>query len=698
MKKIRLLFVSMALCLSAFAQENDPVILTIEGENTHASEFLAIYSKNNENPSFHKDSLDNYIKLFTNYKLKVQAAKEAKYDTIPRLKAELAQYRKQLAFPYMTDKSRNEALVKEAYERTITEVRASHILIRVQPDAAPADTLKAYNRALELRERIVTNGETFEDVARGKNGSDDQSVSKNGGDLGYFSAMQMVYPFENAAYNTPVGEVSMPVRTRFGYHLIHVVDKRKAMGMIETAHILILVNDESSKEAQANAETKINEIYNLLEAGERFEELAAKYSDDQSSKAKGGLLPMFGSGSKQRMVPKFEEAAFAIEKDGEYTKPVKTMFGYHIIKRIQLLPIPSFEAMKRELELKVERDMRAETTHEAFINDLKKEYYLNKNAAQKLLPIFIHTVGDEIFMAKWRGLRDHSHDNDILYTFADQSYTIKDFEEYLLETQTKSRQIDKSIYFNNKLDEMINKTIIEYEDSQLERKHPKFKALINEYSDGILVFEIMQDEIWKKASKDTVGIKAYYEANREDFTYPIRYKGNLFTCKDKATAKAVVSLLEEGKLSGKEIEQTMNKESQLNVKMVKQTFNANTTEAFKVRKSIPPIQVENEQNLDEKAKAKLAAKRAKRKEKLAKYKLKSFKNGINKPYKNGEVYYVFDVEETLEPRLREFNEAKGLVTAAYQNQLEEEWIAALRDKYEVVIHHDNLYNLKNTSK
>lgn len=696
MKKIQLVLLGILLSLNLLAQDNDPVILTIEGENTHASEFLAIYSKNNENPSFHKDSLDNYIELFTNYKLKVKAAKDAQYDTIPRLIAELAQYRKQLAFPYMTDKSRNEALIKEAYDRTVNEVRASHILIRLQEDASPADTIEAYNRTMKLRQRIV-GGESFEEVAKGKGGSEDQSVKSNGGDLGYFSAMQMVYPFENAAFNTKVGEISMPVRTRFGYHLIKVVDKRPAKGMIETAHILILANSETSKDDLVKAETKINEIYELLEKGEKFEELAAKYSDDQSSKAKGGLLPMFGAGSKQRMVPEFEEAAFAIPNDGEYSKPIRTMFGYHIIKRIQLIPIPSFETMKRELELKVERDMRAETTREAFINGLKKEYNLNKINAQKHLAIFTHTVGDEIFFGKWKGLKDHSHDQEILFSFADQSYTVKDFENYLLRHQSKSRPIDKNQYFNQQLENMINEAIIDYEDTQLERKHPQFRALINEYADGILVFEIMQDEIWKKASRDTAGIKAYYDAHKTDFTYPVRYKGDLYKCKDKAMAKSIIALLEQGTLTSKEIEKAINADSQLNVKVTSQIFNSESTEAFKVRKNIPAIVVENENELDAAGKAKLAKKRAKRQAKLAKYKQKSFEKGINKPYKNGGVYYVFNVEEVLEPRQREFDEAKGLVTAAYQNQMEKEWIEELRKKYSIQVHRDNLYNVGNAN-
>lgn len=657
MKKLHLFLVGLVLSVTAVAQEKDPVVLTVEGNDIHASEFLYIYSKNNDNPSFDKDSLDDYMELFINYKLKVKEAKAQQYDTIPRLINELKEYRQQLSLPYMTDKEKNEKLIKEAYERTVNEVRASHILVRLNQDPSPEDTAAAYVRAMQLRSRIM-NGESFEDVAKGKGGSEDPSVTQNGGDLGYFSALQMVYPFEDAAFKTPVGELSMPVRTRFGYHIIKVDDRRPAKGMIETAHILILVDGNATDEERGQAEKKINEIYTLLEGGEKFEDLAAKYSDDQSSKGKGGLLPLFGSGAKQRMVPSFEQAAFALANDGDYSKPVETIFGYHIIKRIQLIPIASYDQMYRELKLRVERDMRAETTKAAFIEDLKKSYNYTDNA-QKLLPMFYNTVGDEIFMAKWKGLKDNAHDDDVLFTFKDNMGTIKDFETYVLDHQTKSKKIDKQLYFQEQLDNMVRERLFRYEDSQLETKHPEFKALINEYADGILVFEIMQDEIWRKASKDTTGIRAYYDSHRGDFTYPVRYKGDLYTCKDKATAKAIAKLVKAGTLTTEEIVKATNKDSQLNVNAKSQVFNSETTDAFKV-----------------------------------KGKVKTFQNGVNKPYKNGEVYYVLKVDETMQPRPREFSEAKGLVTAAYQNQLEKEWLESLRKKYTVTVHTENLHNLK----
>ena len=660
MKKIHLFLLGTLFSAAVIAQDNDPVVVTIEGEQVRASEFLYIYLKNNDKPSFDKDSLDSYMQLFINYKLKVKAAKDAQYDTIPRLKSELEQYRKQLSLPYLTDEKKNEKLIEEAYQRTITEVRASHILIRLGEDPSPKDTVAAYGRCLNLRNRILA-GESFADVARGPMGSEDPSVTMNGGDLGYFTALQMVYPFEDAAFKLSIGDVSMPVRTKSGYHLIYLADKRPSKGMIETAHILITTSTDAEAEELAKAEQKINEIYAKLQAGESFEDLATKYSDDQSSKAKGGLLPIFGSGAKQIMVPDFEAAAYALPNDGAYSKPFKTIFGYHIVKRIQLIPVPSYEALHRELKLRVERDIRAETTRASFIEDLKKSYNYTTNAPQ-LIGIFSNTVGDEIFFGKWKGLKDHSHDTDILFEFKDNVVTIGEFEKYILATQTKTRKIDKDVFFMGLMDNMVAERILAYEDTQLERKYPEFKSLMQEYANGILVFEIMQDEIWKKASKDTAGIRAYYEAHRSDFLYPVRYDGDLFSCNTKATAKGVTKLLKAG-VSVDEIVKQMNQTSQLNVKAKSQIFNSETTEAFKITKK-------------------------------GKVSTKIFTTGINKAYVNEDVYYVFRVKEVLAAREREFSEAKGLVTAAYQNQMEAEWLAQLRKKYSIQINEEALHSLK----
>lgn len=657
----RLHLLTFALFLSAFSfahdDHNDPVVLTIDGEGIHTSEFLYIYTKNNDNPSFKKKDLDAYMELFINYKLKVKEAEKLGYDTIPKLKKELAQYRKQLAMPYMVDKDQNEKLIKEAYDRTVNEVRASHILIRIKPDATPKDTLAAYEKIMKLRERIL-NGEDFGEVAAGKGGSEDPSAAKNKGDLGYFSALQMVYPFEDAAFKNKVGDISMPIRTRFGYHIIKTHDLRPSRGKIKAAHIMVLANDEMNEADQKAAEEKINEIYDLLEKGQNFEDLAGRYSDDQSSRAKGGLLPIFGGGSKQRMVPEFEEAAFSIKEDGAYSKPVKTPYGWHIIKRIELIPVPSYDEMYRELELKVKKDIRAQSTKNSFLNKLKKQYGFKEDKKDELLALFYSTMGNEIFQNQWKGLEDQSKSKEVIFSFKDQFYTVKDFETYLLDLNVQGAPMPIKDFIMNQYNNWSSRTMMAYEDSQLESKYPEFRSLIQEYRDGILVFEIMQNEVWNKASKDTTGIKAYYESHRTDFTYPVRYEAELYKCKDKATAQKVYDLVAEDSLTFGQIQDQINKNSQLNLVVKKHTFNSETTEAFKKGK-----------------------------------KSRKFKEGLNKIFEKDGEFYVINVDKVLAPRNREFSEAKGLVTAAYQNQLERDWLKSLRDNHKIEVQEDALYNV-----
>ena len=281
MKKIHVLFLFGFLTQLSFAQK-EPVVMTINNKPVTKSEFLQIYTKNNPNPSFDKDSLDRYMELFEVFKLKVAEAEALGYDTLPRLKKELEGYKKQLALPYLIDSVQNQVMVQEAYNRTATEVRCSHILVKLDPNASPKDTLVAYNRLLGLKARI-DKGEDFASVAKSKLGSEDPSVVNNGGDLGYFTAFQMVYPFEEKAYTTPVGSISEPFRTRFGYHILKVTDKRAARGTIKVAHLMISTGREAGTETRQNAEKKINEIYDSLAAGASWEKMVSAYSEDANS-------------------------------------------------------------------------------------------------------------------------------------------------------------------------------------------------------------------------------------------------------------------------------------------------------------------------------------------------------------------------------------------------------------------------------
>jgi peptidyl-prolyl cis-trans isomerase SurA len=653
MKKLVVLAITIVLGQFAYCQE-DPVIMTINGNEITKTEFLQIYLKNNNDPKYDKASLDEYMELFTKFKLKVAEAEALGYDTIPKLKKELRGYTKQLALPYLVDSMRIDALVQEAYHRTANEVRASHILIKVAQNAAPADTLSAYNQALALRKRIL-QGEDFETVAKSPGGSQDPSVANNGGDLGFFTAFQMVYPFEDAAYNTEVGEVSMPFRTRFGYHILKVTDKREARGSIETAHIMISARSTENPAVIEDARKKADEIYGLIQNGESFEALVKKFSDDPSSVDKEGKLPAFGTGTTTRMVPAFEDAAFALENDGDISKPVQTDYGFHIIKRIKRTPVPSYESMKENLGSRVSKDMRSKKTQSFFVAKLKDEYKF-KDKSNKGLKWFYENLDSTYFQGKFSA--DKVDSDKPLFILNKKKYTQKQFAAFLAKNH-------RGIRNNQAIEDVVNQqykawekqSILGYEESQLPKKYPAYKALVTEYHDGILLYEIMSDMVWNKAMKDTVGLKAFHEKNKANYVWGTRLNSDVFECYSKESAQKVYDLLTgEGAdtLRVVEIVGMVNGKSELNTRHRNGKFDMEKTRYLKDR---------------------------------------TFKEGVNAMYEHNGKFYVVRVDEILDPAQKEFSEAKGAITSDYQNHLEKEWLKELREKHTIEINTEALYSI-----
>ncbi|WP_405567920.1 peptidylprolyl isomerase [Polaribacter sp. Asnod6-C07] len=489
MKKLVLLVV---LCFSSvvIAQKKDKGLLTIDGKVTTVSDFKRVYEKNldvidNEEA---KD-LEKNLELYINYKLKVKEAYNIKLDTLPSYIKEMEGFKNQLSAPYMQDTLFINKLVKDAYFRTKNEVKAKHILIRTPKIPSPKDTLAAYKKITEIRNRIL-KGEDFEAVAEetseDPSARDDDKRKRKGnkGNLGYFSAFKMVFPFEEAAYTTKVGEVSKPFRTRYGYHILKVDDVRPSKGEVEVAHILL------TKETK-NAKVLIDSIYNELEKDVQFKALARKYSNDTGSKSKGGKLRKFGTGV---MVKPIEDVAFSLEKEGEYSKPFQTRFGWHIVQLIKKHPVQSFNEIERELKNKVKSGERAQLSEKAVINKLKKKYTISEN-----------NIAKEIF------------DNDKIRTIAKDSLqsvllTInkKEIKQEAFVNYIKNRK-NKPVFelFNDFKDQEI----LTYYKANLEKTEPEFANTLQEYKDGLLLFELMQREIWEKSSKDTLGLKNHYTTN-----------------------------------------------------------------------------------------------------------------------------------------------------------------------------------------
>ena len=625
--------------------------MSIDGKPVTQTEFLQIYTKNNPNPSFDKDSLDRYMELFQVFKLKVAEAEALGYDTIPRLKKELEGYKKQLALPYLIDSVQNQTMVTEAYNRTANEVRCSHILIKLDPNASPKDTLEAYNRLLGLKARIE-KGEDFASVAKSKNGSEDPSVVNNGGDLGYFTAFQMVYPFEEKAYNTPVGQVSAPFRTRFGYHILKVTDKRPARGTIKVAHIMIATGREASTETRQNAEKKINEIYDSLVAGAAWDKMVNAYSEDANSTKKAGELPTFGSGTSQRMVLEFEDAAFALKEVGQFSKPVKTQYGYHIIKLLEWSPIKSFDVIRRELQAKVNKDERSKVTQDSFVQKLKTQYnYQDKSA--KGLEWFVNNLDSNYYVGKWKATELKS--NKTLFVLGGQKFKQKEFAQYVEKNFRSVRKDEAAVVVKQLYSQWEKAAILAYEESLLPAKYPAFKALVQEYHDGIILYEIMQDQVWNKAVKDTAGLRTFFNENRSKYSWSERINATVYECKDEHIAVQVYGmLLKSDTITSKNVIEVINKDSELNLKVRMNKFELKQTAYLNNR---------------------------------------NWTLGLNPVYSYEGKWYVVKVAEIMAPAPKEFTEAKGLATSDYQVYLEKKWLDALRSKHQIVINTDVLYQL-----
>ena len=643
--KLTWLFSIVFIYANFYSQEID--ILTINGNKVYKSEFEQIYWKNKKEKLATKEDLDEYIDLFINFKLKVLAAEKLGLDTMNKFINELNGYKIQLEKPYLIDTAINEALIKEAYFRTINEIEASHIMIKVSPTSSPLDTLKAW-KTIDSISKVLANtkssfGELAEELSHCPSGKMDK------GNLGYFNAFKMVYPFENAAYNTTIGKVSPIVRTRFGYHLVKPHNLRKAKGRVKAAHIMIVCDSKKQSDCN-NAKEKIHAIYSSIMNGESFEEIAKESSNDRKSAQKGGELGWISSGGN--VYPSFENAVFNLIANNEISKPFQTPNGWHIVKRLDFEDVKSYEDLRYELKNKIQKDARAQKTRSSFINSLKITYALKETFDPKTVQnILANKYFDSIEIRK--NTRPKSIDK-VIVDFAENQFTYKDFIVFLSNTSKQLGKYKSDIkLISEKYNQFLNLNLIEYEKTQLPLKYPDFKALLKEYRDGILLFDISDQMIWSKAIKDTSGLKLFYEKNQDTWKYPNRAKTEIYTTHDKKTAKKIYKLLSK-KIGYDSIQKIVNQDN-LNVKLNKKTL-----DEF------------NDFNMS----------------------YNELSEGITKPIKVNEKFIILNVYEKLDSRNKLLYEAEGIIVSAYQNHLEKEWIKKLRSENEITVNYDALYSIK----
>lgn len=625
----------------------DPVLLTVAGDNIPRSEFDRVFRKNNNKDStYDEKAVREYLDLYINYKLKVKEAEAQKLDTSETFITELAGYRKQLAQPYLTDKEVSENLIKEAYERLKKDVHASHILLKVNQDALPKDTLAAFNRITKIRDMIM-KGADFSKVAR--DSSEDPSAKDNGGDLGYFTGMQMVYPFETAAFTTKAGQISPPVRTRFGYHLIKVIDTRAAQGEIHTAHIMVKLPKEANDSASKAAKAKIDEAYSKLQKGIAWDSLVNQYSDDKTSAKKAGELSWFGTG---KMVPEFEHAAFDLKKDGEYSPPVKTNYGWHIIKRLEKRDVPAFDDKKGELKQAIMRDSRNDMSKTSMVNKIKKDYKFTEVAKNR--DEFINSLDTNLRNGEW-DLNKADKFNKPLFTLISgtdaKTFSQQDFAKYISTHQSKRSNSSPQVAGNELYNSFVTESLLAYEESKLDTKYPDFSNLMKEYRDGILLFDLTDQMVWSKAVKDTTGLKEFHEKNKNKYLWQSRADAVIYTLANDAVAADFHKQLKKGKLPVDTIIARANRT----------TPNSITVKQGKFAKG-------DNEYVDK----------------------TPWVKGYGSDIKKNDQVILVEIKDVLPPQPKSLDEAKGLITADYQSYLEKNWIQELRSKYPVEVNEEVL--------
>ncbi len=637
-------------------------VLTVGEETVNLADFKYIYSKNNRDSVVTSEALDEYMELFVKFKLKVMAAEALGMDTVAEFTKELAGYRKQLTRPYLVDMELLDELVLEAHNRKQEEIHARHILVSVKPDALPSDTLRAWNRISELRNQVKA-GENFTTVAKSKGGSDDPSVAENGGDLGWFTAFQMVYSFEEAAYNTEVGELSEIVRTKYGYHFLKVDGRREARGEVQVAHIMIRVADASKKALVQSAKTTIDAVAEFLKKGEKFESLALKYSDDATTASKGGVLPWFGTG---KMVEVFENASFNLQENGELSEPFLTNYGWHIIKRVGYKPLETFDDVERQLRKKVSRDTRADVTRSSFLNKLKKEYGFTLDTKRvSNLESVVQGIDSVFYQGHPIENVKKSELGKVLFSIQKNNTTVSDFIDFTKSQKAKGLASSPTERLKKLIDAMIEQELLAFEDSRLEYKHNEFRMLIEEYHDGILLFELTDELVWSKAVRDTTGLEKYHEENNDLFMWEERLKLGIYTCEDEGVSKTVKKALKKGS-DMVEIRRELIADRPLALKMEDGLFSLGDNNwADSVFASI----ADNILTFDTKSPTFMT--------------LNIGDNGV----------ILIDVKEMIEPMRKTLEESRGQVIASYQDSLEKEWILRLRNEYPVSIHTEVLYEL-----
>lgn len=631
--------------LFSFGQQQDEILFSVNGQGIGVSEFLYIYGKNNaKDADYSRKSLQEYLDLYKKFKLKVAKARAMKLDTLPELREELNTYKQQVSNSYIMDKEVTDQLIREVYERQRKDLSLKHIFFQVLPNALPQDTLAAWKRAMKAYGELM-GGVPFGKVVQ--ENSDDRSNINHSGDLGYVTSMlpDGFYEVENTIYSLQPGDVSLPVRSSAGYHILRVDDIRPARREMEIAQILI--KKPTEREQDQAGKPNADKVYSLLKNGSDFAEMVRTFSNDESTKAKDGYIGFVGINQFEKS---FEDAIFQLEKDWDISTPIESRVGWHIIKRISKKAELPFEESREKIKALVEADGRFMYARNRVIDKIKQANGFKVN--QNHLNAFIQSLPPEFTSYSWEV--PATMPDDELFTLGAKTYTTREFAHYLRQNTRERLQYAAGTPASQVVPAIFNTYVtektIEFEQEHLAKAYPEFRNLMREYEEGILLFEITRQSVWDKASTDTTGLNQFFNKNRNKYKWEERARVTEYTVrtKDESTIKTIYELSRK-----KEVDKLVKHFDKAYPGMVsfEKTYVEKTTEGSGVTPwvagQVTPYTIDKE-------------------------------NGLATWRK---------VEKIVPPQLKTLDESRGYVIADYQDFLEKAWIVQLEKEFPITVNH-----------
>ena len=626
----------------ALAQEKKEVLVVVGTISVDKEEFLQLMSKERqgESPaiSLTRKEFEENFESFLTYKLKVIEAESIKLDQLEEFNLEFSSVKESLIAPYLIKNSIEAGEVKKVYARLQEIVRAKHILFQFPPNPKKEDSLAVLQMALKVKAELE-NGADFGALAL--NYSDDPSAKMNKGDLGYFTGLQMVQQFEEAAYTLPVGSISDPILTDFGYHIIQVSSRQANPGEVQVSHILVRFDSENPSQEE-NARRRISDIYaEIQKENTIWEEIVQAYSEDPATKSAGGLLPWFGVGT---MIPEFEMAGFSLTEIGEVSPPIKTAYGYHILRLEGKRGLEPYEEVEQSIRSKILRNSKTGMIESQVIAIQKSRYGFQENE------VGISTVAGGVnatdIISFGTAVQEKKLGNTELFKANNSSYTVKDLVNFMQSKEATPK--GNGTFFELWLDKFTEATLAKTEEVDLEKNNKDYQMLLKEYRDGILLFSLTNQEVWQKGLNDSVGQQAFFEKNSQNYQWKARVQAYLTKVNDASKLENARKYLQ-------------NK-----------GFDTDSFAAFEAdyRNNYPDAYATESGTFEYEAHPILS------------------KVDLNKQYQELVIdgtSYVLVVGKVYPPGPRKFEEARGLIIRDYQEFLNQALTKRLKEKYPIQV-------------